>query len=281
MMLQRVTVHVTVSATERRQSNWWLATHAFVTHCQSKGSQLNKKPATRPRHENSQWGDSPRGAFEVDDHLDDLAFPTQRSPKFLNEKRQTLLSFLVLYFSIALTCGLVLSAENFIQFGLSDYVFRHLIIHLGYGLMLGPFLAVFCYALPQIYSFTIRKFARALSNKKSKNKEDQPSKQSHEKETVRQSIPPPAKSARSKLKIKTLFVVPYEDMEGNLRRRWYGTMRDAKKGHAWFKKAQRHGHAQNLYPPMEQLVPEIDACPATKNELVEALNLSASYEDSS
>ncbi len=57
-------------------------------------------------------------------------------------------------------------------------------------------------------------------------------------------------------------------------------MGQAKKGHAWFKKAQRHGHAQNLYPPMEQIVPEIDACPATKNELVEALNLSASYEDS-
>jgi len=241
---------------------------------------LNKKPVTRPRNENRGWGDSPRGAFEVDEFLDDLAFPTQRSPKFVNEKRQTLLSFLVLYFSIALTCGLMLSVEDLIQFGLSDYVFRHLKIHLGYGLMLGPFLAVFCYALPQIYSFTIRKFARALSNKKSKNKGDQPSKQTLEKETVRQPVPPPAKSTRSILKIKTLFVVPYEDMEGNLRRRWYGTMREARKGHAWFKKAQRHGHAQNLYPPMEQLVPEIDACPATKNELVEALNLSASYEDS-
>jgi hypothetical protein len=31
---------------------------------------------------------------------------------------------------------------------------------------------------------------------------------------------------------------------------------------------------------MEHLVPEIDAAPATKNELVEALNFSASYEDS-
>ena len=84
---------------------------------------------------------------------------------------------------------------------------------------------------------------------------------------------------RKKFQAKSLFVVPYEDMEGNLRRRWYGTMREARKGHAWFKKAQRHGHAQNLYPPMEQLVPEIDACPANKSELVEALNLSASYED--
>ena len=37
---------------------------------------------------------------------------------------------------------------------------------------------------------------------------------------------------------------------------------------------------KNLDPPMEHLVPEIDAAPATKNELVEALNLSASYEDS-
>ena len=242
---------------------------------------MNKKPVTRPRNENSQWGDSPRGTFEVDDHLDDLAFPTQRSPKFVNEKRQTLLSFLILYFSIALTCGLVLSAEDLIQFGLSDYVFRHLIIHLGYGLMLGPFLAAFCYALPQIYSFTIRKFARALSNKEPKNKGDQPPEQTHEKEIVRQPVPPLVESIRPKLKIKTLFVVPYEDMEGNQRRRWYGTMGQAKKGHAWFKKAQRHGHAQNLYPPMEQLVPEIDAAPATKNELVEALNSSASYEDSS
>ena len=56
-------------------------------------------------------------------------------------------------------------------------------------------------------------------------------------------------------------------------------MREAKKGHAWFKKAQRHGHAQNLYPPMEQLVPEIDAAPATKNELVEALNYLSSFEN--
>ena len=87
-----------------------------------------------------------------------------------------------------------------------------------------------------------------------------------------------APQVRKKFHAKALFVVPYEDMEGNLRRRWYGTMREAKKGHAWFKKAQRHGHAQNLYPPMEQLVPEIDACPANKSELVEELNSLASFE---
>jgi len=273
MMLQRVTVHVTESANERHQTNWWLSTHAFVKHCQSKGSRLNKKPVTRPRNENRGWGDSPRGAFEVDEFLDDLAFPTQRSPKFVNEKRQTLLSFLVLYFSIALTCGLMLSVEDLIQFGLSDYVFRHLIIHLGYGLMLGPFLAAFCYALPQIYSFTIRKFARALSNKEPKNNGDQPPEQSHEKEIVRQPVPPLVESIKPKLKIKTLFVVPYEDMEGNQRRRWYGTMREARKGHAWFKKAAKLGKYQNVYPPMEEEAPEIDRTPETRKELIEFLNI--------
>jgi hypothetical protein len=78
---------------------------------------------------------------------------------------------------------------------------------------------------------------------------------------------------------ESLFIVPYQDMEGNLRRKWYGSKGNAKKGHTWFKKAQRLGKVQNLYPPMEQAVPEIDAMPKTKRELVEALNLSASFED--
>lgn len=102
-----------------------------------------------------------------------------------------------------------------------------------------------------------------------------------EDEVVIQPVPTPIGSTRPKLKIKMLFVVPYQDMDGNLRRKWYGSKGNAKKGHTWFKKAQRLGKVQNLYPPMEQAVPEIDAMPKTKRELVEALNLSYSYEGNS
>jgi len=50
-------------------------------------------------------------------------------------------------------------------------------------------------------------------------------------------------------------------------------MREARKGHAWFKKAAKLGKYQNVYPPMEEEAPEIDRTPETRKELIEFLNI--------
>ena len=73
--------------------------------------------------------------------------------------------------------------------------------------------------------------------------------------------------------MKSLYVVQYEELDGTLKKKWYGGIRDARAGHKWFKKAAKLGKYQTVYPPMEEEPPEIDRTPETRKELIEFLNI--------